>query len=263
MQGWGRLINRIVLCLGVLMTVYVGVAVWTAYTRLGSNHNRLPLHALAAMVGLVLLGIALRAIRWDYYLRKLRWPVPMRQSLLCFLAGFAFTASPGKMGELVKFILLRARYEVSLAHGLGVLLVERLGDLLAVVVLGLGGLGLWRNGHIYLFAVIICVVSITVLVSNRRLHEVLWNHLARVPLLSHVARRLTDPLQAMEALLQPRTCLVGLGIAVMAWGCEGGALHVLMRSLNVPTCLLTSLRDLRYRDPDRCPLHVARGTGWL
>jgi len=35
--------------------------------------------------------------------------------------------------------LLRSRYRVSLAEGFGVLLVERLGDLLAVVLLAIAG----------------------------------------------------------------------------------------------------------------------------
>jgi len=56
---------------------------------------------------------------------------PWRHSLLAFLASFVFTATPGKAGEVIKSVLLRTRYDVPLPMAWGVLLVERLGDLLA------------------------------------------------------------------------------------------------------------------------------------
>ena len=48
-----------------------------------------------------------RFVRWQYYLRVLALKVPVGESFLVVLGGFALTVTPGKLGEAVKALLLR------------------------------------------------------------------------------------------------------------------------------------------------------------
>ena len=96
-----------------------------------------------------------------------------------FLASFAFTATPGKAGEAVKSVLLRGRYGVPLADGMGVLLVERLGDLLAVLVLAAGGLTLLADAQGYFLIAASGVIAATLFVSKRGIYEPILSRMAR------------------------------------------------------------------------------------
>lgn len=240
MKSWRRWIVRAVLLLAGIMCVYIGVTVWAVRGDLHRALTQLPVSVLPSMVGIVLVGIGLRAVRWQYYVRRLKWDVPLHHSLLAFVASFAFTATPGKAGELVKSVLLRERHNVPVADGVGVLLVERLGDLLAVIVLAAGGLAMLADAWIYFVGAALFVAAITVFVSSRRIYEPVLTRLAKLPVLSRVALKVLGPLRTGEALLRPGPFLVGVGIAVLAWGCEGWAMHILLRSLDIPTDFLRS-----------------------
>ena len=53
---------------------------------------------------------------------------------LYYLSGFAFTVSPAKAGEAVRSLYLRS-YGVTYSQSIAALFVERLQDLLAMVLL--------------------------------------------------------------------------------------------------------------------------------
>src|SRR6185436_18941781 len=107
-----------------------------------------PISALTSVIGLVILGIALRIVRWQYYVRRLHWNIPFRYSALAFLASLALTATPGKAGEAMKFVLLKERYKIDLSAGVGVLIVERLGDVVAVLILSVASVSLIKGASV-------------------------------------------------------------------------------------------------------------------
>jgi len=238
--AWSHWIGRTVLALSVMMCLYLGATVWASRGDLIRAIGRLPLGSLPGVVSLVLLGLALRAVRWHYYVRCLRWEVPWCQSIVAFLASFAFTATPGKVGEVVKSVLLRTYYDVPLADGVGVLLVERLGDLLAVLLLAAGGLTLLADGLVYLLVAAILVFATTIVVGNRRIYGPVISQVARIPKLSGVADKALRLLDAGHSLLQPAPFLVGMGLAMIAWSCEGWAFYSLIQSFGVKTQMLTA-----------------------
>ena len=102
---------------------------------LSSAARHFSLETVTSVIVLIIFGIILRAIRWHYYVRRLGWSLPTSHSFVAFIASFALTATPGKAGEAVKIVLLRMRHDVPIAAGAGVLVIERLGDVIAVLVL--------------------------------------------------------------------------------------------------------------------------------
>ena len=200
---WHRWVGRGVFFLSAIMCLYLVATIWSAHGNLTRAIEQLPLGTLPAILALIFLGWALRAGRWHYYVRLLRWKVPWHHSLLAFLASFAFTATPGKAGEVVKSVLLRTRYDVPLADGMGVLLVERLGDLLAVLVLAVGGLALLADSLVYFLAAALLVIGMTVFASSRRIYTPVLSRMAKLPKLSGLVNKLLRLLNTGEALLRP------------------------------------------------------------
>jgi glycosyltransferase 2 family protein len=237
---WSRWLGRAVATLTLVMGLYLGATVWAVRGDLARAIGMFPASVLPGTIGLVLLGLALRAVRWHYYTLCLRWPVPWLHSVVAFLASFAFTATPGKAGELIKSVLLRTRYDVSLSDGFGVLLVERLGDLLAVLVLASGGLGLLADATVYFLATAVVIAATTLFVSNRWIYYPILSQVGRVRKLSGIVHRLLRALDTGRALLRPIPFLFGVGIAVIAWGCEGLAFHLVLRGFGLEMEILES-----------------------
>ena len=87
---------------------------------------------LASLLSLANYG--LRILRWRAYLQRLGHPLAWGFAALSFTAGFAYTLSPGKVGEM-----MRARYYrplgVPLGHVSAAFFAERLMDVVAMVAL--------------------------------------------------------------------------------------------------------------------------------
>jgi uncharacterized protein (TIRG00374 family) len=220
--------------------IYAGVIDW-----IGPNGWRVALNAVSPrdvliVIGLVAIGFLLRGCRWHYYVRLLGWDVPLAPSLTAFVASFALTATPGKAGELVKAGLLRARHGVSLAQGAGILLIERLGDLLALIVIALGGLTLFFDLRGYVIASFGVVGATALIASNPTIVCAIIMRISAVPWLRTVALKLLRALAAARQLLRPLPVLIGGALGLAAWSCEALAFHFLIGHLGIHSPLLIS-----------------------
>lgn len=238
---WQKRRKQVMLALIAAMLLYLVLTFWSGWSSLWSALETFPVVShLLTIVGLVLVGLMLRALRWEYYNRYLQWNVPFLPNLLVFLASFAFTATPGKAGEVVKSFLLKSRYQVPITASASVLMVERLQDLLAVLILATGGLAVLAQARWYFLACSLVVLGITVFVISESLHRLVLQFLQRFPRLLPLTEKLDHFLRIGRSLFQWRPFVVGLGIALLAWLCEGLALYLVFHGFKLPIPLLTA-----------------------
>jgi uncharacterized protein (TIRG00374 family) len=186
---------------------------------------------LAAVLSL--LNYVLRIIRWRSYLARLGHPLGFRFAALTFIAGFAYTLSPGKVGEIV-----RARYYlplgVPLAKTAAAFFAERLLDLVAMVVLAallFAGSPQYRGWIIGAAALSALVLAMFAMLPWSRLAAAA-NGSDRLPkVLRKVIGGISSALASTKPLLRPAPLLIGFAIALAAWGLEGVGLNVLLGML--------------------------------
>src|SRR5580698_1005301 len=219
------------------VSIYAGATLWAGRGGWQVALTSISFRDLLIIVSLVSIGVLLRAGRWHCYIHVLRWNVPFLQSISAFVASFALTATPAKSGELAKVVLLRGQYRISLSQGAGVLLIERLGDLFAVIVLAIGGLALFvdLSGYVLASFAVFGVVVLAVVKCRAVLARV-----QAVPQLRNIALKLAGVLDAVALLMRPVPLLAGGGIALAAWSCEALAFHYLLGRLGIQSSLLVS-----------------------
>lgn len=183
--------------------------------------------AIAMAAGLSLFNYVLRIWRWHWYLLHQGHALPVRFVALTFMAGFAFTLSPGKLGEMA-----RARYYQ--AHGVplsavsGAFFVERILDLLAMILLAFAALlgaaqyrGLiWVAGGVViglLMVIAFCPWKRVEGWLERRSRPVAWQAGLRV---------LVGTMVSARRLLSPGMLLAGLALGVVSWGAEAAGLKL-------------------------------------
>src|SRR5206468_46788 len=85
-----------------------GVLLFHADARsFAANLAKLTTRVFAYALLWSLANFGIRAVRWQYYLRRLGLTVDLGESLLVFLAGFAMSITPAKSGEVLKSLMLR------------------------------------------------------------------------------------------------------------------------------------------------------------
>jgi uncharacterized membrane protein YbhN (UPF0104 family) len=176
----------------------------------------------------VLAGWALRFAKWHFYLRCLEIPLPWRPSLRVFLAGFTMAISPGKLGEVLKAVLVRGLVGTPVSRTASVVMAERLTDVAGLVALGALGVTALPHGPVLLGGIALAVVVAMILL--------------RMPGAGRPARhllpaRLVEPVQLFvrsgRTLLLSRALLVSLGLSVVSWFLECVAFALILDGLGV------------------------------
>ena len=127
--------------LPVLLTVgiFLAMAGYGDFEDTVDEIGDLPVRYIFAGLSLALANYLLRYLRWSYYLGVLKIQVPAGLGMLVFLSGLAMSVTPGKAGELVKCYLLNSRTGVPVARSAPVVVMERVTDVISVIILGLTG----------------------------------------------------------------------------------------------------------------------------
>jgi SAM-dependent methyltransferase/uncharacterized membrane protein YbhN (UPF0104 family) len=101
-----------------------------------------------------------RFIRWQFLLRSVGVRVPIRASLGIYLASLPGTATPAYAGELVRGIFMRRKFGTPFSVTTAVLIVERVLDVAALVLLAAATTNGWllRGAAIASFVLIYLLV---------------------------------------------------------------------------------------------------------
>ncbi len=178
--------------------------------------------AIVMAAALSLLNYALRVVRWQLYLSRLGHSLPWRFVSLTFMSGFAFTLSPGKLGEMV-----RARYYQPLGIPVSGLMagffVERLLDLLAMILLAvavLAELQAYRQALWVAVGLVVGLMATLALVPWPKVAESMAGHPRAGSRLFNVAQSAVAMLGSARLFLKPGILVMGLSLGLVAWGAE-------------------------------------------
>jgi len=225
----------------LLAVLTVGVfVVLVGYGDFGGTIDEignLPISYLLAGLGLASSNYLLRFLRWAFYLKVLKIEAPVDISALVFLSGLAMSITPGKAGELVKCYLLNSKTQVPVSRSAPVVVMERLTDVISVIILGL-------TGFVLLPIPVIVVLAVALAVSVIGLMFALSRHTLRLtglPILSKWSELLRDSQEGFKELAAPRVLVVGVAIGAVAWFAEGLALWVILRGIGSEIDLVRAL----------------------
>ncbi len=234
-------LNRILK--SILVFSLAGVLLYAVATFASDYHSIFHAIALFPVVDLVLVlllvtvGWLIRGWRFHYYLINIGEKVPFVYSTMTFLAGFALTGTPGKVGEAMKGVFLKRDYGVSITRVVGVVVVERLMDLFGVLILGSFSLLFfpgWRNIFLALAGI---VIAGGIFLCMEKIYRPILEAMSRLPLVSWMASKTLRILLSGKDLMKPRIFIVGLIVSVIAWAMEAISLYIVMKGFGLPGTL--------------------------
>ncbi len=227
----------------IVITLLYVIALAAVDTR---NHVFVALPRLLGvfpmLMALAFVSYAVRYLRWRWLLARSGWQTAFLSGFLAYLAGFAFTATPGKAGEL-----LRIRYYAPLGvpptRVIAAFVYERTFDLIAVLLLATLAIG--RSDifigclffvALFLTAVIVCARHPAWLGrAAARLRRWRWRRSAR---LLYILR---SGIAGCCDWANVRDCVMALALGLVAWGLAATAFVVLLLHLDVRLPLLAAL----------------------
>jgi uncharacterized protein (TIRG00374 family) len=221
----------VVLALGIL--VYAGLTVWSDWPAVRQSLGKVEVGYLPLILALSLANYLLRFANWQFYLRCLGLRhLRRRDSFLIFLSGFSMALTPGKVGELIRPYLLKERYGVPISKTGIIVLVDRLADVAALLILAAAGAFHFRYGQSFLLLAAGLVALAVVTLAYRPLSTRLFAGLRRLPFLRQRTSHLGNLSTSARVLLRPRNFPI-LFISSAAWACEAVGFYLTFQALGL------------------------------
>jgi uncharacterized protein (TIRG00374 family) len=212
--------RRVVFAVVLLVAVVAGFSLFADVRKLSARLGDFAPLAVVAALGLAAGNYVIRFLRWQLYLRRVGGQAPLGVSALTFVAGFSMSVTPGKVGELLKAVLLRDAAGVPVARTAPVVIAERVTDLVALVVLGLAGVTAYGVGRTMVIAATAVVLVVLGAIAYRPLATAILDMVERLGPLGKLVPRLREIHHTLADLVRPWPLLWGTTLAIAAWLCE-------------------------------------------
>jgi glycosyltransferase 2 family protein len=213
---------------------YLCLSLWAGWREVAAAFMRVGFPVTLGILGLSLFNYLLRFARWQHYLAILGHPQPWGPSGRIYFAGFALTTTPGKMGELLRGVLLKPM-GVPLIESTAAFLSERTADLLTILVLTSSVFWLYPNGAPLVAGVMLFAVAVVASVQFPG-----WIHAIDDWATKKEARwaralaHLCDIVLGFRRCFRWTTLSFALLLGIVAWGAEAVAFHWLLVALGHP-----------------------------
>jgi len=123
---------------------------------------------LPVMLILVTIGYFVRFIKWNFFLKNVDVRLPLKENLFVFFSGLSMIITPAKAGEIWKGWLIKELNGESLSKTVPVVIVDRVTDVIGLILLSLLGILYYKSGvSVLLILVILFAVFIVAIKSER------------------------------------------------------------------------------------------------
>ncbi|MEC7838621.1 MAG: lysylphosphatidylglycerol synthase transmembrane domain-containing protein [Chlamydiota bacterium] len=232
----------------LIATIIFSVIGYFLFTLLGGWDKVIDGITKIGIAGIILnlcitcMSIFFRFSRWNYFLHTLGHKVPWLKSLKIYVTGFSLTTTPGKAGEALRSVFL-IDYGVSYRRSFGALLAERLSDLLAVVVLSVGGLWAYTDARpiVVLSSLFIIFVLYAVQKDNWLKSIEHWTKNKLHDRFAYIVEFILDTVLAFRSCFSMNVLIYGTFFGSIAWAVEGIILYKVLHVLGADISLYTAI----------------------
>ncbi len=240
-NGFGRRWHSTVVLAGLFMIVLFGLvalAIATGWQETWAQITKLGALEIALLLALSLANYTLRGLRWHIFTRRLGMATSMVQSLRNYFGGFAMTATPGRVGELIRMRWFRRETGWHFEKTAPLMLVDRSSDLAALAVILGGALALSSSGIAGALPVTVLALAATLVATRPRLlagsASLTYRMLGRWP---RIFARVRSAARSLEKFSNPTMMLFAVLMGVLSWFAEVFAFFLLLNWLGADVSL--------------------------
>ncbi len=218
--------KKLVLIIALAIGVYIVMGIYADFSQLARVITEFEWGYFVALLGLTTAGYLLRYLKWDLFLKKVGVSLPAKQNLFVFFSGLAMIVTPGKIGEIWKGWLIRDISGDSLSKTVPVVILDRITDILSLILLSAVGILSYREGAPLLVILLVIIAGFYAAIRSRSISERMLGVLERR------AGKYAPDARAMhttfEQAMEPATLLSLSALNALAWFCECLGLYVVV-----------------------------------
>lgn len=221
------------LLVGLIILVIIGLfglAIATGWEETLTAIRDLSATEIVILLALSLVNYVFRGLRWHVFATKLGLGTTILQNMRHFLAGFAMSVTPGRVGELVRMRWIRRETGWSFERTAPLVLMDRAADLAAMALLLALAVALSASGMKGGAPVAILGLIAAFIVTRPKLLSALAGvgHTVTGKRFPQLFARVRRAASSLRAFTGPTTLIIAGFLGVLGWMAEGYAFYLLL-----------------------------------
>ncbi len=214
------------------VVLYAVFAAATDAAAVGRALGTLPATLFALALGLSLVNYAMRWAKWEFYLRTLGIRIGAGESVFVFLSGLTMSITPGKVGEVLKSVLLKERRGIAVERTAPIVVAERVTDLFGLIVIASFGIATFDYGRAVFVVVLAGLVGVMVGLQFPSWVSGGLDLVERLPWLGNHRAAFDAAYASMRELVRPIPLVVTTLMSTLSWSMEAAAFHFIIEALD-------------------------------
>jgi len=173
-------------------------------------------------------------------LRLLKIKIDRMLSVKIFFSGLSMSASPAKMGEVLKSFLLKEIKNEPISKTGSIIFAERLTDLLSLTFLAIVGGLYFHYDSILIYITAPFFVILIIVISNRSVVEYIIMLSAKVVFIKKHIAKIQNLYESTYILLKPKALFFMLGVSIFSWSFECFGFYLILTNFGQSISILWS-----------------------
>ena len=228
-----KIVNKIIIVIIAVVGLYAAFFIASDISTISDKIFSFKIEFLPIIISLVTCSWFVLLARWHLLLRNAKIFIPVKDSFLILMSGFALTIIPGKVGELVKSQLLKTKFGIARSKTVPIVILEQFYTAVGIVTLSFFGIWYFELGTYVLGFFTVALVFAFVLLSSRKAFNKIVSVFAKRRFTSKFVEPLLSSYDAITNGIRGPITLYASGLSILFWLIEAITIYFILLAFGV------------------------------
>lgn len=222
----------------IAVVIYLFFIVISDFDNLIRSFSKLTFTAIFIVLSLSLGNYFFRFLKWHYYVKLLAIKLKPGDSLLIFMSGLAMSATPGKVGELLKSYLIKKTVNESISKTAPIVLAERVTDFLSLLFIAILGVYFFDYGHLIVTATSLFFILLIIILASPKIAKIILHTFSKIRPISKYIHNLESAYNSILQMMKIKPLILMYLLSIIAWGFECYGFYFILSALEIPFSIM-------------------------
>ena len=171
--------------------------------------------------------------RWHFLLKNSNIIIPKKENFKIYMAGFAMSVTPGKVGELIKSQFLKSKYGVSRKNTLPIIISEYFYHMVGVLVVSILGVYYFEFSLYIIILTSALIITTLTIISSETFFKKFVSLISKRNFLKKYVSPISDSHIIFKKSTRGKIFIISSGLSIAFWLTEVLIVYFVFLSFNI------------------------------
>ena len=171
--------------------------------------------------------------RWHFLLKNSNIIIPKKENFKIYMAGFAMSVTPGKVGELIKSQFLKSKYGVSRKNTLPIIISEYFYHMVGVLAVSILGVYYFEFSLYVIILTSALIITTLTIISSETFFKKFLNLISKRNFLKKYVSPISDSHIILKKSTRGKIFIISSGLSIAFWLTEVLIVYFVFLSFNI------------------------------